>query len=128
MGVAERKKPGPKPGQRHSGQFQPGYDEKRHVGSPWEVKKRDFGQMCKEYTPGALEKLNQIIEDESASNRDRLSAIELMVSHAVGTPVNRSVALSLDGGLNGADVAGADNNSLLSLQARLHEQEVISEQ
>jgi hypothetical protein len=98
MGMVERKKPGIKAGGPNPGGFKKGEDSRRHVGAPWEVRKRDFGQMCKEYTPGAIDKLNAIIEDDTASNRDRLSAIELLVSHAVGTPVSRVVHASVTGG------------------------------
>ncbi len=111
-------RPGPKIGEPHSGQFKQGFDSNRHIGSTWDQKKQAFQQLCKAYSPAAADMLNKIMTDSAENTSNRLAAIELLLAYAEGKPVDRSIALQLDGALGGADVAGLSNDALQRLQWR----------
>ena len=131
MGMSS-KRPGPRIGEPHSGQFKQGYDPNRHVGSPWDKAKREFQEVCRALSPEMADLLHKFSTDEDNSVKDRMSAIELLLAYAEGKPVDRSVALTLDGALGGADVAGISNEALQRLQWRPSPMsingEVVSEQ
>ena len=108
-------KPGPKIGEPHSGQFRAGEDSRRHIGSTWDTKKQAFQQLCKAYSPAAADMLNKIMTDSSENTSNRLAAIELLLAYAEGKPVDRSIALQLDGALGGTNVASISNEALQRL-------------
>jgi len=104
-------KPGPKPGQPHSGQFQPGFD-KRRMGA---TVKRDFQALVREHADEALQCLMDCVQDEKASWKERRAASELIIAHAVGTPVSRVLQANVTGPQGRVDTAKLTNEELLTL-------------
>ena len=91
------KKPGPKPGNPHSGQFRKGDDPRRHIGSPWAKQKQSFQELCKGFSLEAVQVLGQTVTDESASLKERIAAAELIIAHGFGRPVDRVQVAQIDG-------------------------------
>ena len=87
---------GLKPGQKHSGSFKKGYDSRRSVGGGHDPVKLEFNARAREIGADALEYLEELILDQDASHRDRKSAAELVISHAVGLPVSRVLMATAD--------------------------------
>ena len=91
-----KRRPGLKPGQRHSGQFKPGYDPRRNLnGAFTSPERRTFMEACREKTENALAVLEAAMNDESASWRDRMTAASLLIDHGHGKPVDRTAVLNL---------------------------------
>ena len=88
--MGERLKPGPKPGQRHSGQFQGGPDSRRWLHGPRSpTVTKDFQSKVKEHTDVAIKALADCVNDTSATWRERQAAAELLLAHGHGKPVDR---------------------------------------
>jgi hypothetical protein len=83
-----RGRPGPKPGQKHAGQFKKGFDERRWVEGPTKVK-REFRVAIQDSAEQAVAVLDEILCDPSAPVKERRQAAELVLAHAHGMPVNR---------------------------------------
>ncbi len=97
-----KRRPGLKPGQRHSGQFKPGYDPRRNLNGPFtSPERRTFMEACREKTENALAVLEAAMNDESASWRDRMTAASLLIDHGHGKPVDRTAVLQLSGSIDG---------------------------
>ena len=97
-----KRRPGLKPGQRHSGQFKPGYDPRRNLHGPFtSPERRTFMEACREKTENALAVLEAAMNDESASWRDRMTAASLLIDHGHGKPVDRTAVLNLSAGYDG---------------------------
>jgi len=91
-----KRRPGLKPGQRHSGQFKPGYDSRRNLNGPFtSPERRTFMEACREKTDNALAVLEAAMNDEAASWRDRMTAASLLIDHGHGKPVDRTAVLNL---------------------------------
>ena len=109
---AGRKKPGPKPGTRHAGMFQKGHDPRR-LEAP--RVKRDFQALVKDHADEALQCLLDCVRDDRAPWKERRAASELLIAHAVGTPVNRIVQAQVGGPAAGVDVSKLSNEELLNM-------------
>ena len=97
-----KRRPGLKPGQRHSGQFKPGYDPRRNLNGPFtSPERRTFMEACREKTENALAVLEAAMNDESASWKDRMTAASLLIDHGHGKPVDRTAVLNLSAGYDG---------------------------
>ncbi len=97
-----KRRPGLKPGQRHSGQFKPGYDPRRNLHGPFtSPERRTFMEACREKTENALAVLEAAMNDEAASWRDRMTAASLLIDHGHGKPVDRTAVLNLSAGYDG---------------------------
>ncbi len=91
-----KRRPGLKPGQRHSGQFKPGYDPRRNLHGPFtSPERRTFMEACREKTENALAVLEAAMNDESASWKDRMTAASLLIEHGHGKPVDRKVVAEM---------------------------------
>ena len=74
-GRLTRGRGGLKPGQRHSGQFKPGYDPRRNLQGPYtSPEKRTFIEACREKTENALAGLDACANDDAPSWKDRMTA------------------------------------------------------
>ncbi len=95
-----KRRPGLKPGQRHSGQFKPGYDPRRNLHGPFtSPERRTFMEACREKTENALAVLEAAMNDESASWKDRMTAASLLIEHGHGKPVDRKVVAEMGGNI-----------------------------
>jgi hypothetical protein len=126
--IPGRKRRGPKPGQRHSGQFKKGDDPRRWTDGPRIPKvKRQFQEQVREMTDQALEVLAECLEDGNAPWRERRSAAELVLAHGHGAPVSRVLMAQV--GSEGS--GGASQLSLEQLRSKaqsLLDEDVIDEQ
>ena len=117
-GVLTNRRPGLKPGQRHSGQFKPGYDPRRNLKGPYtSPERRTFVEACREKTEDALTVLETCMRDEGASWRDRMTAAALLIEHAHGKPVDRKVVAELGVGEQGRPVEQLTEEELLQIAA-----------
>ena len=97
-----KRRPGLKPGQRHSGQFKTGYDPRRNLNGPFtSPERRTFMEACREKTENALAVLEAAMNDEAASWRDRMTAASLLIDHGHGKPVDRTAVLLQTGRIDG---------------------------
>lgn len=97
IGTYARKRPGPKPGTRHSGQFQKGADSRRYVRERIEVGNtgRTFLELCRDTTEEALNTLLGIMRDTKAPAGDRRASAMALLDRGWGKPVE-SVKLEAD--------------------------------
>ncbi len=113
--ASPRKKPGPRPGTRHAGMFKPGYDERRMAPRV----KRDFQALVKDHAEEAAEVLLECIRDEGAPWKERRASAELLIAHAVGTPVSR-VLHAQTNGLPAGGLEAASPQQLLQWVQGIH--------
>lgn len=98
-GGSTGRKPGPKPGQRHSGQFRKGHDPRRWLLGPRRGQNvKDLERLCRESAEDALRLLLDTVNDEDAPRRDRLAAAREILDRGYGKPVDRQAILNLNGG------------------------------
>lgn len=69
---------------RHSGQFQPGYDPRRHVRKAEDG--NNLPALARQQTLPALNKLVEIMMDESSSKRLQLEAATRLLDRGWGRP------------------------------------------
>lgn len=81
-------KPGPDPGTHHAGTFKPGKDKRRHMGGRSRYK-QGIESLCRIHTEKNITVLLGIIEDDDKPTSERIRAIELMLAHGHGKPVDR---------------------------------------
>ena len=108
LGVGKKRR-GLKPGQRHEGQFKKGFDERRMAPRV----KRDFQALVKDHADDALQCLLTCVNDEKAPWKERRAASELIIAHAVGTPVNR-ILQATAGPQTAVDTSKLSNEELLN--------------
>lgn len=95
-------KPGPKPGQRHSGQFKPG-----QTGNPsgfnglQRMKSKAIEELAREHAAEAVAALVDLLHNGSDSARR--AAAEALLDRAYGKPVDRQAVLNIG---TGSDQAG----------------------
>ena len=113
-----KRRPGLKPGQRHSGQFKPGYDPRRNLNGPFtSPERRTFMEACREKTDNALAVLEAAMNDESASWRDRMTAAALLIEHGHGKPVDRKVVAEMGGATRAAKAINLSDEELMQIAA-----------
>jgi len=96
---AIRRKPGPKAGERHSGQFVPGDPRINRAGpKPRTPERLTFEAMIAQATPRAVEVLTAVLDDAAATWREKVGAAQLILEHSVGRPVDRVAIAHLNGG------------------------------
>ena len=111
-----RAKPGPKG--PHSGQFKGGPDPRRHVTGPRSPTiKKTFQQAIGAHVEDAVQVLADCINDTKASYKERQCAAELVLAHAVGSPVNRVMLNQV--GTGGTTSGSVDINQLRHQAAEL---------
>ena len=113
-----KRRPGLKPGQRHSGQFKSGYDPRRNLNGPFtSPERRTFMEACREKTDNALAVLEAAMNDESASWRDRMTAASLLIEHGHGKPVDRKVVAEMGGATRAAEAINLSDEELMRIAA-----------
>lgn len=127
--VGERR--GLKPGQRHSGQFRKGYDPRRHVEGPSQVK-REFKVAIRESAERAVEVLQEILDDTKAPVKERREAAALVIAHAHGSPVNRVLHAEVDQRQQSVDTLSLDElvkhaSAVIESQPALIQGEITTE-
>ena len=104
VGVAPiRRKCGPVPGQRHSGQFKPGQSGNPSGRPKKTATMKAFEQLCREEAEAALDTIKKIMDDPSASHSARLSAAREILDRGQGKAVDRQVLLNLAGNSGDTD-------------------------
>jgi len=87
-------KPGPKPGQRHSGQFKPG-----QTGNPsgfnglQRMKSKAIEELAREHAAEAVAALVDLLHNGSDSARR--AAAEALLDRAYGKPIDRQAVLTM---------------------------------
>lgn len=90
------RKPGPRKGQRHKGQFKKGHDPRRFSVSADRAKRmRPIEQACKESTEDALTVLRDLLTSEC--EKTRLAAAREILDRGHGRPVDRQAVLQISG-------------------------------
>ena len=116
--LGRRRKPGPKPGTRHAGMFQPGQSG-NPSGRPQKTERqRTFEEICRQKSLEALDVLEQAVYDETAPWKDRLHAFSLLSENGHGRPIDRLAVKTMnEGGANveesNREVIGRQVNALL---------------
>ncbi len=110
-----RKRPGPKKGDRHPGQFKPGQSGNPGGRPRTTEAQRTFNARCKEASLEALEFLINLVDDSKAPAKERRAAAETLIAHAEGLPVSRNLVADL----STAAPAGELSND--ELKARLQQ-------
>ena len=92
------RKPGPKPGQRHAGQWKPG-ESGNPSGRPRKgPAMKALEERCRESADEALAFLLDTIQDRDAPHNVRLAAAREILDRGYGKPVDRSAVLNLNTG------------------------------
>ena len=90
-------KPGPRPGNRHIGQYLPG-ESGNPSGRPKKTEQqRTFEQMVKAATPKAVEVLEACLSDTGASWKERHNAAIAIIEFSEGRAVDRIQIATLNG-------------------------------
>lgn len=99
----EKKRPGLKPGQRHSGQFVKGDPRRSNTGNRKHADIIDFRKKIMARSDAALEALDYLLDlnNKDISAKDRRETAELVLNHAHGRPVDRIAIATLDGNIDG---------------------------
>ena len=106
---------GLKPGQKHSGSFKAGFDERRFVPSEARVKiRKTVEELCKQHAEDAVAYLAGLVNDPNAPEKERRAASSELLDRAFGRPVDR-VAIANVGVNHGSDVTQLSNEELLRL-------------
>ena len=116
-----RRKPGPKPGQRHPGQWKPGQSGNPSGRPKKSPEMKDLERRCRESAEDALRLLLELVNDEDAPRRDRLYAAREILDRGFGKPVDRQAVLNLTGPSEGA--ATLSRQQLEAIAAGALEQE-----
>jgi hypothetical protein len=104
-----RKRPGLKPGQKHSGQFQKGNDPRRHMNGPYKsTAARDFKDQVAVHAEDALQVLAGVMMDAGAPVKERTGCAELILAHAHGRPVDRVAHAMISDGNGNQEAMGLD--------------------
>ena len=90
-------KPGPKPGERHSGQWKPGQSGNPSGRPKKSSEMKDLERLCRESADEALALLVDTIRNPDADHRLRLQAAREVLDRGFGKPVDRSAVLNLNG-------------------------------
>jgi hypothetical protein len=85
--MTESRRPGLKPGQRHSGSFRKG-DDPRRTGGAKLYDGMTVAQMCRLQGPRSVEFLTRVRDDESAPLPSRIRAVELLLDRGFGRAVS----------------------------------------
>lgn len=101
-GANFRRKPGPKPGQRHSGQWKPGQSGNPSGRPKKSPEMKDLERRCRESAEDALRFLLDTIEDDDAPRNVRLQAAREVLDRGFGKPVDRQAVLNMSGPAQGA--------------------------
>ena len=115
-------KPGPRPGNRHIGQYLPG-ESGNPSGRPKKTEQqRTFEQMVKAATPKAVEVLEACLSDTGASWKERHNAAIAIIEFSEGRAIDRLQIQTLNG--TGNDVRMLPKNVLDQRVANLLSREV----
>lgn len=97
MEAVDSRKPGPKVGERHSGQWMPGQSG-NPGGRPLKTPEtRNAEALARSKGTEAVETIIQIMQDREAARRERLSAATELLNRGFGTPVSREIHAQLGG-------------------------------
>jgi len=107
--IAGKKRPGLKPGQRHSGQFKSVDPRRCTTGPRTKAVTREFKQKIRDLEDGALSLLEDCIADTNAPYRERRAAAELVLAHSQGLPVSRVLMAEVDNAGGLLDTLGMDD-------------------
>lgn len=94
-----RKKPGPKPGQPHSGQFVPGDPRCGRKRKTKEMK--ELEALCRESSEAALAVLTDVMNDPDQPAAARLAAAREILDRGHGKPIDRQAVMQMTGGTGG---------------------------
>jgi hypothetical protein len=89
------KKPGPKPGSRHPGQFKAGYDPRRSGDAQKAAMRKEISELCKEHTDEAVALLVDTMRDDEAPLPRRIQCADMILAYGHGRPVSREQHLSV---------------------------------
>ena len=125
-----KRKPGPVPGSRHSGMFQPGIDMRRNPPI-----KRNLMEQCaaaaQESAPKAIQFLTDVMEGEDQPVKVRLVAAKEILDRSIGQSVAMTVHREMTAGNSGdfqrlsssSPVDLTDKELLLIIQGQLHRED-----
>jgi hypothetical protein len=82
-----RRKPGPRPGVRHVGQFRKGHSPHRYR-QPTAERNRDLTKLARTKTKKAFRAIMDVLEDERTRPADKLRAAEMVLDRGHGKAVN----------------------------------------
>lgn len=116
---------GPLPGTHHAGTFKKN-DPRINKEGPFVRKKMSFNQMINRHTEKAVETLVSVLDNEEASNQDKFKCAELILAHAQGSPVNRSVQAQIGTSTDG-DVSALSLEQLKAKATALLESQLDSQ-
>jgi hypothetical protein len=104
-----KRKPGPVPGSRHSGMFQPGIDMRRNPPI-----KRNLMEQCaaaaQESAPKAIQFLTDVMEGEDQPVKVRLVAAKEILDRSIGQSVAMTVHREMTAG-NSGDIQRLSNSA-----------------
>lgn len=86
VSIQPPKRRGLKPGQRHSGQFAKGYDPRRPSAERY-AQNKSLMELARQDVPTALEVVRQVLADDKASPKEKLTAANIIFDRAHGKPV-----------------------------------------
>lgn len=92
-----RRKPGPRPGQPHAGQFKRGDPRINKYGPYPTEERRTFHQLVQEASPRAVEVLVECLDDPTATWKDRQTAAQALIEHGFGKAVDRIQVANITG-------------------------------
>ncbi len=125
--VGGKKRPGLKPGQKHSGSFRSVDSRRCTTGPRSSTAKKAFKQKIREMEDGALSFLEYCISDPDAPVRERRAAAELVLAHSQGLPVSRILMAEVDSGAVLDGLGMDDIHKRLRLIHQQNEKEVLSD-
>jgi hypothetical protein len=88
-------KPGPRKGERHSGQFIAGYDPKRRTALSLRTGE-EFRSLCRDHTAEALGVIQDAMRDPEESTKVRLSCARYIIEQGHGKPVTAMALVTGD--------------------------------
>ena len=125
LAPAGRKKPGPKPGSRHAGMFQPGEDPRRNKGGKVSEARKNLQSLAQEQTQAAVETLTAIMGNADEPTKERRAAAETLLAHGHGTPVSRVLMADMGNNPAGANLADASPEQLMAWVAGIREEQQL---